>query len=105
MCGLIESARATSGIVCVRGAQVLEIRSRDEVQSEVGVGVGKGVCARELEVSQKLRRLQVVTKNKRLRHHSSSQDWPRLADVNGVVSIMMSTARLTTYQVLDCSLT
>jgi hypothetical protein len=60
----------------------------------VGVGVGKGVRfwrEREVEVSQKLRQLQVVTKDSGRRHH-----FTRLpahvakADVNGVVSLMTS---------------
>jgi hypothetical protein len=50
---------------------------------------------REVEVSQKLRQLQVVTKDTRRRHH-----FTRLpahvakADVNGVVSLMASTMNI-----------
>lgn len=71
--GLIALASAMSCVVCV----ACRSWRSDGVQSEVCQRWRrKGRCARELEVSQKLRRLQITRKDKDM--DVKSQDWPRL---------------------------
>ena len=74
--GLIALACAMSCLVCV-ACRSWNWKRTDGVQSQVcRRWRRKGRCARELEVSQKLRRLQIVRKDKDF--DMKSQDWPRL---------------------------